>query len=151
MNTFFLPTLWHELVYNQSRSPFPVITLRVSAAPAMRNGVRRANCKTRRKRLTGKPPRLHKSTRRQLVHPFRKLQRTPIRAQANKQIPIQTPNQMLSSTTTTTASSASSHPYRPASPRAGRTRLRPVLAMAGSDDPRAAPARSVAVVGAGVR
>ena len=61
MNTFFFPTLWHELVYNQSRSPFPVITLRVSAAPAMRNGVRRANCKTRRKRLTGKPPRLHKT------------------------------------------------------------------------------------------
>ncbi|PAN38813.1 hypothetical protein PAHAL_7G200100 [Panicum hallii] len=55
---------------------------------------------------------------------------------------------MLSSTTT--ASSASSHPYRPASPRASRPRLRPVLAMAGSDDPRAAPARSVAVVGAGV-
>ncbi|KAG2567073.1 protoporphyrinogen oxidase 2, chloroplastic/mitochondrial [Panicum virgatum] len=47
-------------------------------------------------------------------------------------------------------SSASSHPHRPASPRASRPRLRPVLAMAGSDDPRAAPARSVAVVGAGV-
>ncbi|GJN02504.1 hypothetical protein PR202_ga19863 [Eleusine coracana subsp. coracana] len=45
---------------------------------------------------------------------------------------------MLSSTST--ASSASAHPYRPASTRA----------MAGSDDTRAAPARSVAVVGAGV-
>ncbi|PUZ47759.1 hypothetical protein GQ55_7G192000 [Panicum hallii var. hallii] len=55
---------------------------------------------------------------------------------------------MLSSTTA--SSSASSHPYRPASPCASRPRLRPVLAMAGSDDPRAAPARSVAVVGAGV-
>nr|TKW05122.1 hypothetical protein SEVIR_7G155600v2 [Setaria viridis] len=53
---------------------------------------------------------------------------------------------MLSSSTTT-ASPASSHPYRPAYPRAS---LRPVLAMAGSDDPRAAPARSVAVIGAGV-
>ncbi|CAL5068607.1 unnamed protein product [Urochloa decumbens] len=53
-------------------------------------------------------------------------------------------------TSTTTASSASSHPYRPASARASRPRLRPVLAMAGSDDSRAAPARSVAVIGAGV-
>ncbi|KAF8715165.1 hypothetical protein HU200_027720 [Digitaria exilis] len=58
---------------------------------------------------------------------------------------------MLSSVSwTATASSASSHPYRPASARASSTRLRPVVAMAGSDDPRAAPARSVAVVGAGV-
>ncbi|GJN27211.1 hypothetical protein PR202_gb15210 [Eleusine coracana subsp. coracana] len=55
---------------------------------------------------------------------------------------------MLSSTST--ASSASAHPYRPASARASRSSLRPVLAMAGSDDTRAAPARSVAVVGAGV-
>ncbi|CAL5026731.1 unnamed protein product [Urochloa decumbens] len=57
---------------------------------------------------------------------------------------------MLSSTTTASSSSASSHPYRPASARASRSRLRPVLAMAGSDDSRAAPARSVAVIGAGV-
>jgi hypothetical protein len=56
---------------------------------------------------------------------------------------------MLSSTAT--ASSGSAHPYRPASARASGTSLRPVLAMAGSDDARAAPARSVAVVGAGVR
>ncbi|CAN6249166.1 unnamed protein product [Urochloa humidicola] len=55
---------------------------------------------------------------------------------------------MLSSTTT--ASSASSHPYRPAYERAGRPRLRTVLAMASSDDSRAAPASSVAVIGAGV-
>ncbi|TVU15447.1 hypothetical protein EJB05_38968, partial [Eragrostis curvula] len=53
------------------------------------------------------------------------------------------PNQMLSSTAT--ASSASAHPYRPASARASRS----VLAMASSDDTHAAPARSVAVVGAG--
>jgi hypothetical protein len=50
---------------------------------------------------------------------------------------------------TATVSSGSAHPpYRPASARASRTSLRSVLAMAGSD---AAPARSVAVVGAGVR
>ncbi|WVZ86209.1 hypothetical protein U9M48_033030 [Paspalum notatum var. saurae] len=55
---------------------------------------------------------------------------------------------MLSSAASATTSSASSHPYRPASARASR--LRPVLAMAGSDDPRAAPARSVAVIGAGL-
>ncbi|CAN6268343.1 unnamed protein product [Urochloa humidicola] len=55
---------------------------------------------------------------------------------------------MLSSTTT--AASASSHPYRPASAQASRHRPRTVLAMAGSDDSRAAPARSVAVIGAGV-
>ncbi|XP_062184825.1 protoporphyrinogen oxidase, mitochondrial [Phragmites australis] len=55
---------------------------------------------------------------------------------------------MLSSTAT--ASPASSHPYRSASARASRPRLRPVVAMAASDDPRAAPSRSVAVVGAGV-
>ncbi|TVU15472.1 hypothetical protein EJB05_38994, partial [Eragrostis curvula] len=46
---------------------------------------------------------------------------------------------------TATASSASARPYRPASARASRS----VLAMAGSDDTHAAPARSVAVVGAG--
>ncbi|KAJ1271647.1 hypothetical protein BS78_06G142700 [Paspalum vaginatum] len=55
---------------------------------------------------------------------------------------------MLSSAATASSSAGSSHPYRPASARASR--LRPVLAMAGSDDPRAAPARSVAVIGAGL-
>ncbi|XP_066383197.1 protoporphyrinogen oxidase, mitochondrial-like isoform X2 [Miscanthus floridulus] len=54
---------------------------------------------------------------------------------------------MLAWTATASFTSSHSHPYRPTS---ARPRLRPVLAMAGSDDPRAAPARSVAVVGAGV-
>ncbi|EES11038.1 hypothetical protein BDA96_06G143400 [Sorghum bicolor] len=55
---------------------------------------------------------------------------------------------MLARTATVSSTSSHSHPYRPTSARS--LRLRPVLAMAGSDDSRAAPARSVAVVGAGV-
>ncbi|XP_066345325.1 protoporphyrinogen oxidase, mitochondrial-like [Miscanthus floridulus] len=54
---------------------------------------------------------------------------------------------MLAWTATASSTSSHSHPCRPTS---ARPSLRPVLAMAGSDDPRAAPARSVAVVGAGV-